>query len=131
MKFSQEMVIMNIQKITPFDRIEAASEYLTILHETVVENEHTIELDIAEVADQNIPRCQQVLTLISYNLEKLDGHLKTSAKILNNLARLRRLLLDERNASIPGQNKVHEMSGSETTIGNDTAARKSDFPAVA
>lgn len=91
---------MSLARIAPFDQVEAAQEYLTLLSETVADNRRTIEADVRELTNQNCDHCVQVLKLASYNLEKLEKHLKASRQILNNLRKLRRLLLNESAASV-------------------------------
>lgn len=86
---------MNCPGISPFDRIEAAQQYLALLSESVAENRQRIEADILEATNQNSQRYLEVLKLSSYNLEKLEEHLKASRQTLNNLRKLRRLLLNE------------------------------------
>lgn len=81
--------------MSPFDRIEAAQEYLGLLIETVADNRQRIEADIREATNRNDQRLVEVLLLASYNLEKLENHLKASRRTLSNLHKLRRLLLNE------------------------------------
>jgi len=94
---------MGLATITPFDRVEAAHEYLTLLSETVADNRRIIDADTREVTNQNCQRCVEVLKLVSYNLEKLETHLKASRQSLNNLCKLRRLLLNESTATATTQ----------------------------
>jgi hypothetical protein len=108
---------MSVPTITPFDRIEAAQEYLRFLSETVADNRRCTDADILEVAKQNSPRCLEVLKLVSYNLEKLDNHLKTSRQALNNLRKLRQLLLNEGTASPSCQHKISERFAIEAANG--------------
>ena len=45
---------------------------------------------------ENADRRKQGLLLVSYNLAKLEGHMTTSRRILNDLRTLRRVLMSER-----------------------------------
>ncbi|HYN15980.1 MAG TPA: hypothetical protein VES66_09360 [Terriglobales bacterium] len=76
-----------------FDSIESAQEYLSLLSETVRDTRAGVEADIA--ADpQPAPRTL-TLRMVSYNLAKLELHIQTSRRILNDLRPLRRMLLQQ------------------------------------
>ena len=81
---------------TPFDNIESAQEYLALLSHALDEAKHTTESDIVREANAQIPRRRDALRLVLYKLEKLEQHIKTSRRLLNDLRTLRRLLLEER-----------------------------------
>jgi len=81
---------------TPFDNIESAQEYLALLSRALEEAKQNAEADIVREANSQIPRRRDALRLVLYKLEKLEQHLKTSLRLLNDLRTLRRLLLDER-----------------------------------
>ena len=88
---------MNYEAKTPFDSIESAHEYLGLLIEAAHEAREAVSTDLALPAgDSRYERRAAVLRLVSYNLEKLEKHVKTSRRILNDLRTLRRLLLEER-----------------------------------
>jgi hypothetical protein len=78
----------------PFDSIESAHEYVSLLLETV----HDTKASIAEDTDysHHEPRRVDALHLVGYKLSQLEGQLSTCRRILNDLRLLRRLLLDER-----------------------------------
>ncbi len=82
---------------TPFDNIESSYEYVTLLAEAVEVAITEIEADIA-LADTDGPNSRrlQALHLVLFNMNKLQGHMTSSRKILNDLRTLRRLLLEER-----------------------------------
>jgi hypothetical protein len=84
---------------TPFESIESAHEFLKLLADTVVEAKRDLEADISAEANINVSRRVDALRLASYNLEKLEHHVKTSARLLNDLRMLRRVLLEQRAAS--------------------------------
>lgn len=85
---------MTSARTAPFDSIEAAQEYLALLSGTVVENKDNIAKEIQRQRHENSTRYIEVLELVAFNLERLENHLRTSAKILSNLRKLRALLLD-------------------------------------
>ena len=71
---------------TPFDSIEGSHEYVAMLAEALADGE-------------GAQRRKEALVLVSYNLAKLNLHITTSRRILNDLRTLRRLLLEERQAA--------------------------------
>jgi hypothetical protein len=83
---------------TPFDNIESSHEYVAMLAEALNEARQEIEEDIrlAEKEGPSAERRKQALLLVSYNLNKLNLHITSSRRILNDLRSLRRLLLSER-----------------------------------
>jgi hypothetical protein len=91
--------------VGPFDRIDAAQEYLALLNETVADNRRRIETAIVDATNPDCQRTLDVLRVILYNLERLEGHLNTSRQTLGNLRKLRRLLGKE---SIPSTAVTHE-----------------------
>jgi hypothetical protein len=86
---------------TPFDNIEASHEYVALLAEAVAEARRDVEAEIAIADGERAQRRKDALVLVSYNLAKLNLHMTTSRRILNDLRTLRRLLLEEREASHP------------------------------
>jgi len=89
-------VNVNDQSETPFDSIEGSHEYVAMLAEAVDEARREVEADIAAAEREGADRRKKALLLISYNLAKLNLHITTSRRILNDLRSLRRLLLSER-----------------------------------
>ncbi len=91
---------MNVsdQSETPFDSIEGSHEYVAMLAEAVDEARRDVEADIAAADHEGADRRKEALLLISFNLAKLNLHITTSRRILNDLRSLRRLLLNERTA---------------------------------
>jgi hypothetical protein len=88
---------------TPFDSVEGAHEYMSLLLEAVQDAQREIHADI-EAAGEKFPRRLEALRLVSFKLEKLEQQMKNSRRLLNDLRTLRRLLLDERPAA-PGPKK--------------------------
>lgn len=104
---------MKCPAVTPFDRIEAAQYYLALLSASVVDNKERIEADIVEATNDNSPRFLEVLKLGFYNLERLEKQLKATRQTLNNLRKLRRLLLSESIADATLKQKADEISGTK------------------
>jgi hypothetical protein len=81
---------------TPFDSVENAHEYVRLLVEAIAEAKHEIEADTVAAEQSKSERRLQALRIVRFKLDKLEHHLKTSSRLLNDLRTLRRLLLDER-----------------------------------
>lgn len=81
---------------TPFDSVENAHDYVRLLGEAIAEAKSEIEADLAVAAKTKSERRVQALQIVQFKLDKLEQHLKTSSRLLNDLRSLRRLLLDER-----------------------------------
>ena len=86
---------------TPFENIEGAHEYTSLLLEAAQDARKEVQVEIARVTDPKLGRRKEALQLVQYKLEKLSSHLATSRQILNDLRMLRRLLLDERKTHRP------------------------------
>jgi hypothetical protein len=71
---------------TPFDNIDSALEYVSFLVEACREAEKQVAEEIARMA----------LQLVSYKLDRLTSHVGSSERLLKDLRRLRRLILEER-----------------------------------
>ncbi|HMB84591.1 MAG TPA: hypothetical protein VKI40_11145 [Terriglobales bacterium] len=87
---------MNGPLQTPFDSVENAHQYVRLLAEAIAEAKSEIEADLGEAAQAKSERRVQALRIVQFKLDKLEQHLKTSSRLLNDLRTLRRLLLDER-----------------------------------
>ncbi len=86
---------MNQEPGSPFESIESAHDFVTLLSETVSQTKQDIDADIER--HKNTPaRRLDALRIASYNLEKLETYMKRSGRILNDLRSLRRLLFQER-----------------------------------
>jgi len=86
---------------TPFDSVEGAHEYLSLLSDAIQDAKNEIEADIRAAEDPKFPRRLEALRLVSFKLDKLEQHIKSGRRVLNDLRTLRRLLLDEREESAP------------------------------
>jgi hypothetical protein len=84
---------------TPFDSLEGSHEYIALLAEVIEEARSDVEAEMALAADEGADRRKEALQLVAYNLVKLNLHMTTSRRILNDLRTLRRLLLDERRSA--------------------------------
>jgi hypothetical protein len=80
---------------TPFDSVENAQAYIQLLIETLIEAKREVAADAASASSARSERRQQALHLVEYKLRRLEHHLTVSGRMLNDLRRLRRLLLDE------------------------------------
>jgi hypothetical protein len=81
---------------TPFDSIEGSHEYVAMLADALNEARREIEQELTLAEREGADRRKQALLLVSYNLDKLNLHIASSRRILNDLRSLRRLLLAER-----------------------------------
>ena len=81
---------------TPFDSIEGSYQYVDMLSEAIEEARRDVEAEVALAERERADRRKQGLLLVSYNLAKLEGHMTTSRRILNDLRTLCRVLLAER-----------------------------------
>jgi len=86
---------------TPFDSVEGAHQYLSLLSEAIQDAKDEIEADIRAAEDPKFPRRLEALRLVSFKLEKLEQYVKNGRRLLNDLRTLRRLLLDEREEPTP------------------------------
>ena len=84
------------QPTTPFDTVESAHEFLTLLSTTIAEAKQEVTADVKKERTEGDRRRLEALRVAVYNLERLEYHLTRSSRILNDLRSLRRLLLQER-----------------------------------
>ncbi len=91
---------MSYQPETPFDSIEGSHEYVAMLADALEEARRDVESEITAADRDGAERRKQALLLVSFNLAKLNLHITTSRRILNDLRTLRRLLLAERGFSV-------------------------------
>lgn len=87
---------MSQESETPFDSIEGSYQYVDMLSEAIAEARQDVEAEVALAEQENADRRKQGLLLVSYNLAKLETHMTTSRRILNDLRTLRRVLMAER-----------------------------------
>lgn len=96
---------MQMRTDDPFDSIESAHAFLTLLRESVVEARRELEMDLQRVSNSDSSRRLDALRVAAYNAEKLEFHLNRSSRLLNDLRSLRRLLLEERTRGIMSNHK--------------------------
>jgi hypothetical protein len=87
-------------KATPFDTIESAHAFLNLLTTTLGDTKREVEADVERESTSVPNRRADALRVAVYNLERLEYHLTRSARLLNDLRSLRRMLFDERGAKI-------------------------------
>ncbi len=104
---------MSYQAETPFDSIEGSHEYVALLADALDEARRDVEAEVATAERDGAERRKEALLLVSYNLAKLNLHITTSRRILNDLRSLRRLLLAERNPQSEDETKVAASGGGE------------------
>ena len=98
---------MNSPLQTPFDSVENAHQYVRLLAEAITEAKSEIAADLGAAAQAKSERRVQALQIVQFKLDKLEQHLQSSSRLLNDLRTLRRLLLDERpepTTAIPDRN---------------------------
>jgi hypothetical protein len=92
---------MKLQHETPFENLESAFEYIGYLLEASREAQAHIDEEISCANTLQLARRKQALQLTKYKLDKLDSHIVESKHLLNDLRKLRRLILENtRNNSI-------------------------------
>jgi len=80
-----------------------------MLADELSEARREIEEEITAAERDGADRRKQALLLVSYNLDKLNLHITSSRRILNDLRSLRRVLLAERGLPIePKETKVFQ-----------------------
>lgn len=92
---------MTEDPIHPFDTIESAHEFMTLLEQSIEEALRDVRLDLESAQTSEEGRRLQALSLAQYKMEKLSGHVHKSRRILNDLRTLRRLLFAEREQDEP------------------------------
>ena len=91
---------MKQPRISPFDSIESAHDFVTLLSLTIDEARRELSADIERESTGPESRRLDALRMALYNLEKLEAHLSTSGRLLNDLRSIRRLLCDERGGPV-------------------------------
>ena len=86
---------------TPFDSVESAYEFMSLLREALDEAYAEIQTDTEDAQSTGVERRVQALRLVDHKLNQLRRHVLASLLLLNDLRTLRRLLLRERGAGRP------------------------------
>ena len=108
---------MNPVPGSPFESIEDAHEYLTLLAQTIFETKLDIEADVQRESSSNFPRRTEALKLAVYTLSRLEFHMSRSRRILNDLRTLRRLLFEERTlTALTARPKANGKARAETLM---------------
>lgn len=81
---------------TPFDSVENAQQYVRLLLDAIVEAKDDIQADLMAATTARSERRVEAFRLVRFKLDKLEHHLQSSGRLLNDLRSLRRLLLEER-----------------------------------
>jgi len=81
---------------TPFDSIEGSLEYLSLLREAVQKARIAVGEEVRRANSAGARRRLEALQLVNYKLDRLGWHVDGSHRLLNDLRKLRRLLLGER-----------------------------------
>jgi hypothetical protein len=87
---------------TPFDNVEGAHEYVGLLLEAVRQAREEVVHDLERAQAERAARQVEALQLVAWKLERLDAQLIASHHLLNDLRRLRRLLLGDEGAPPAG-----------------------------
>jgi len=80
----------------PFESIESTQEFVELLLQAIEDAAQEVQGDLDGAED----RRREALLLVDHKLHTLAGHISTSRRILNDLRTLRRLLLEERFATV-------------------------------
>ena len=98
---------MSFKPETPFDNIESAQQFVELLIEAIAESRRDVDADFTQGGNSRSERQKEALQLVSDTLAKLSDHMTASRRILNDLRRLRRILLEEREPrkDSPGQKR--------------------------
>ncbi len=80
---------------TPFDSLQGAFDYVSLLLEAVRETRGHVAQDLAQAGNDGVEREAEALKLVAWKLERLETHLDSSRRLLNDLRRLRRVLVGE------------------------------------
>jgi hypothetical protein len=95
---SRRRTAMGCESGRAFESIESAHEFVTLLAEAVAEAKAEVATDV-DREKPSASRRLQALQVTLYTLEKLELHIRTGGRILNDLRSLRRLLYQERAAA--------------------------------
>ena len=87
---------MTKQRDSPFETLESAYEFVSLLREAVDEAYATILDETARAQGPGFERRLQALRLVDHKLKSLRANVLSSLILINDLRTLRRLLLGER-----------------------------------
>jgi hypothetical protein len=87
---------MSQKRENPFDSVESAREFISMFSEVIAEAKQEVEEHLQQELNAETSRSRDALRIAHYNLVKLESHMNSSGRILNDLRSLRRLLFGER-----------------------------------
>jgi hypothetical protein len=90
---------MNHRSDDPFENIESAQEFLTLLAETILETKLEFEANVHGESSSSSSQRAEVLKVVLYTLRKLEFHTTRSQRTLNDLRTLRGLLFADGEAA--------------------------------
>jgi hypothetical protein len=93
---------------TPFDNLDNSHQYIAMLSDAISEAQTDVDAQIRLAESEHAERRREALQLVAYNLIKLNTHITSSRRVLNDLRSLRRLLLEERTLPYPVSDKTSE-----------------------
>jgi hypothetical protein len=85
----------------PFESLESAYDYLSVMRQALEEAYTSILDDTAAAQNARAARRLDALRLVEHKLNRLRQNLLESLVLLNDLRTLRRLLLGERAGAVP------------------------------
>ena len=88
----------------PFESLESAHHYLSLLSEALEEAYASILDEVAVAEKQGAARRLDALRLVVHKLDRLRQNLLFGLVLLNDLRTLRRLLYGERPGAVPESN---------------------------
>ncbi len=77
---------------TPFESLESAQRFVTLLMEAAEDARQQVREDIKAAAAPGRDRELEALRLVDHKLNELNVHLRAGSRILNDLRMLRRVL---------------------------------------
>lgn len=86
---------VSVMEHTPFESIESAQHFVALLAEAIADARQEISEDTATATSASAARQVEALRLVDHKLSQLAAHMHASSRILNDLRKLRRLLLGQ------------------------------------
>ncbi len=80
---------------TPFDSLQGAFDSVSLLLEAVRETRGHVAEDLAQAGAEGSAREAEAQQLVAWKLDRLETHLASSRHLLNDLRRLRRVLVGD------------------------------------
>ncbi len=85
---------------TPFDSLQGAFDYVSLLLEAVRETRGHVAEDLQQADALGAAREAEAFKLVAWKLERLESHLASGRHLLNDLRRLRRVLVGDANDAL-------------------------------